>query len=177
MVLAYDLAVGSSLMVRPAAVQDVAQMARVHVRCWQETYRGLMPDAVLDDPGFPAARERMWTAALTEGRYRQNRVAVAERDGALVGIAMSGPPKGSPAAGTRHLFVLYVHAADHGTGAGHALLEAVVDPADTVTLWVVDPNPRAQAFYRKHGFVPDGTSQVDDGVREIRMTRAASGTW
>ncbi|MGH3180236.1 MAG: AAA family ATPase, partial [Streptosporangiaceae bacterium] len=91
--MAYDLAVDSSLIVRPARVQDVKQMARVHVRCWQETYRGLMPDAVLDDPGFPAARERMWTGALTGERYRQNRVAVAERDGELVGIAMSGPPE------------------------------------------------------------------------------------
>ena len=27
-------------------------MARVNVRSWQETYRGLMLDAVLDDPGF-----------------------------------------------------------------------------------------------------------------------------
>ena len=67
-------------------------MARVNVRCWRETYRGLMPDAVLDDPGFVAARERFWTAALTDERYRDNRVAVAERDGELVGIAMSGPP-------------------------------------------------------------------------------------
>jgi hypothetical protein len=32
-------------------------MAYVNVRCW-ETYRGLMSDAVLDDPGFLAARER-----------------------------------------------------------------------------------------------------------------------
>jgi len=40
-------------------------------------------------------------------------------------------------------------------------------------LWVADPNPRAQAFYAKHGFVPDGTVRVDDGVREVRMTRPA----
>ena len=52
-------------------------MARVNVRCWQETYRGLMSDAVLADPGFLAARERFWTAALTDERYRENRVAVA----------------------------------------------------------------------------------------------------
>ena len=91
-VVIYDLAVGSSLIVRPARVQDIAQMARVHVRCWQETYRGLMPDAVLDDPGFPAARERMWTAALTDERYPHNRVAVAIRDNELVEIAMSDPP-------------------------------------------------------------------------------------
>jgi ribosomal protein S18 acetylase RimI-like enzyme len=169
--LAYDLAVGSLLIVRPARVQDVAQMAHVNVLCWQETYRGLMSDAVLDDPGFPVVRERMWTAVLTDERYRQNRVAVAEQDHELVGIAMSGPVQDVTAAWTRQLYVLYVYTADHGTGAGQALLEAVIDPAESVTLWVADPNPRAQAFYRKHGFVPDGTAQVEDGVREIRMVR------
>jgi ribosomal protein S18 acetylase RimI-like enzyme len=169
---AYDLPVSSSLTVRPARIEDVAQMARVIVRCWQETYRGLMPDAVLDDPGFPAARERFWTAALTDERYRANRVAVAERDGELVGIAMSGPPLDAAATWARQLYVLYVHAADHGTGAGPALLEAVVDPEESAALWVADPNPRAQAFYRKHGFVADGTTQIEGGVREIRMLRA-----
>ncbi len=171
--MAYDLAVDSSLIVRPALVQDVAQMARVHVRCWQETYRGLMPDAVLDDPGFPAARERMWMAALTDKRYRQNRAAVAERDGELVGIAMSGPAGDDAGAWTRQLYVLYVRAADHGTGAGRALLEAVTDPAEPTALWVADPNPRAQAFYRKHDFAADGTGRFEDGVREIRMVRGA----
>jgi ribosomal protein S18 acetylase RimI-like enzyme len=172
LVVAYDLAMASSLIVRPARAQDVRQMVRVHVRCWQETYRGLMPDTVLDDPGFPAARERMWTAVLTSERYRQNRVAIAERDGELAGIAMSGPPEDVTARWTRQLYVLYVYAADHGTGAGRALLEAVTDPAEAAALWVADPNPRAQAFYRKHGFAADGTPRFEDGVREIRMVRS-----
>jgi len=168
---AYDSAVGFWLTVRPARVEDAAQMARVNVRSWQETYRGLMSDAVLDDPGLVAARERFWTAALSDERYRENRVAVAERDGELVGIAMSGPPLDPGAAWVRQLYVLYVHAADHGTGAGLALLDAVLDPEEWVVLWVADPNPRAQGFYRKHGFVADGTTQVEGGVREIRMVR------
>ncbi|MEV4132148.1 GNAT family N-acetyltransferase [Dactylosporangium sp. NPDC049742] len=161
----------SPLTVRPARVEDVAQMARVIVRCWRETYRGLMPDAVLDDPGLVPRRERFWTAALTDERYRGNRVAVAERDGSLIGVAMSGPPTDPAAAWARQLYVLYVHAEDHGTGAGHALLEAVLDPGESAALWVADPNPRAQAFYRRHGFAADGTAQDDDGVREIRMVR------
>ena len=146
-------------------------MARVHVRCWQETYRGLMPDAVPGDPGFPAARVRMRTEVLTSGRYRQNRVAVAERDDELAGIAMSGPPEDAAAGWRRQLYVLYVYAAGHGTGAGRALLEAVIDPAEPAVLWVADPNPRAQAFYRKHGFAADGTARSGDEVREIRMVR------
>jgi GNAT superfamily N-acetyltransferase len=162
--------VSSELIVRAARGRDAEQMARVHVRCWQETYRGLMPDAVLDDPGFLGARERMWTRILTDERYRANRVAVAERDDALVGIAMSGPAEDAKA-WTRQLYVLYVYAAEYGSGAGSALLEAVIDPGEPATLWVADPNPRAQAFYRKHGFVADGTAKVEDGVREIRMAR------
>ena len=146
-------------------------MARVNVRCWQETYRGLMSDAVLDDPGFVAARERFWTSALTDERYRDNRVAVAERDSKLIGIAMSGPAPDDEVAWDRQLYVLYVAAADHGTGAGPALLNAVLDPDESVALWVADPNPRAQAFYRRHGFIADGANQVEGGVREIRMVR------
>jgi predicted GNAT family N-acyltransferase len=131
-----------------------------------------MPDAVLDDPGFPAARERFWTAALTDRRYRENRTAVAEREGRLIGVAMSGPPLDAASQWARQLYVLYVVTAEHGTGAGRALLQAVMDPAESAAVWVADPNPRAQTFYRKHGFVADGTAQVDDGVREIRMVRA-----
>jgi GNAT superfamily N-acetyltransferase len=167
----YDSAVNGWQAVRTARVEDVAQMARVIVRCWQETYRGLMPDAVLDDPGALAARERFWTAALTDERYRENRLAVVEQDGDLIGVAMSGPPLDHGAVWARQLYVLYVYAAAHGTGAGPALLEAVVDVKESVALWVADPNPRAQAFYRKHGFVADGTAQVEGGVREIRMVR------
>lgn len=164
----------SSLTVRSAQVEDVAQMAHVHVRCWQETYRGLMLDAVLDDPSLRANRKKFWTAALTDERYRENRAAVAEREGGLIGIAMSGPPLDAATAWAKQLYVLYVlyvYTADHGTGVGRALLQAVIDPTESATLWVADPNPRAQAFYRKHGFVADGTVRVEGGVRELRMVR------
>lgn len=130
-----------------------------------------MSDAVLDDPGFLTARERFWTSALTDERYRENRIAVAERDDQLIGIAMGGPPLDAGAGWARQLYVFCVYAAELGTGAGSALLEAVVDPEESAALWVADPNPRAQAIYRKHGFVADGTAQVQDGVREVRMVR------
>jgi hypothetical protein len=53
-----------------------------------------------------AVRERFWTAALTDERYRENCVAVAERNGELIGIAMSGPPLDAGSAWARQLYVL-----------------------------------------------------------------------
>jgi predicted GNAT family N-acyltransferase len=61
--------------------------------------------------------------------------------------------------------------AAHGSGLGAGLLAAVLPQDEEAMLWVADPNPRAQAFYRRHGFLPDGTEKVDDGVREIRLIR------
>jgi len=129
-----------------------------------------MSDTALDDPSLLSWRELFWEAALTDPKYSQNTVAVAAHDGALVGIAMSGPADED--AGTpQQLFLLYVYAAFHGSGVGPALLNAVIDPIAPASLWVADPNPRAQAFYRKHGFINDGTARIEDDVRSIRMLR------
>lgn len=133
-----------------------------------------MPDPVLDDTGAVAARERFCTAALTDRRYVAKRTALGVRDDAVVGIAMAGPPLDDDATWALQLYVLYLLASDHGSGAGMALLNAVV-PADArVSLWVADPNPRAQAFYRKHRFVPDGSRRVDDGIRKSACAASAA---
>jgi GNAT superfamily N-acetyltransferase len=159
------------MTVRGPVNGDVPAMARVLVDSWRETYRGLMPDDVLDDPSFVARRERFWSAALSDPQYSQNKIAVAELDGQLIGVGMSGPARDEDATWDRQLYILYTYAAVHGLGVGAALLDAVIEPTASAGLWVADPNPRAQAFYRKHGFAPDGASQVDNGVREIRMVR------
>jgi GNAT superfamily N-acetyltransferase len=162
--------------VRIPVPDDAGAMARVHVDTWRETYRGLMPDDLLDDPELVDRRSRMWTNVITEADPHKYACAVAESDGRIVGIAMAGPPEADGGAEDRHLYILYAYRAMHGTGAGQDLLDAVVDPSATTALWVADPNPRARAFYVKNGFVADGTVKTDDydGVREVRMVRPAS---
>ena len=164
-----------TLAVRPAVIADVAGMARVHVDSWEETYRGIMPDELLDAPDLIDRRRQMWTQILAEAAPQKYVSAVAEQDGRIVGIAMSGPPETDGSVEDRHLYVLYAYRSMHGTGVGQDLLDAVVDPTVTTALWVADPNPRAQAFYAKNGFVADGTVKTDDydGVREVRMVREA----
>ncbi len=157
-----------TIRVRPAQLADVPAMARVHIDAWSGTYRGLIADQILDDPAFFSARERQWTTALTDPRFSSYRVAVAEQ-GNVIGIAMSGPIDDESEA--LHLYVLYVLRQWHGSGTGPTLLEAVLAPSEAATLWVADPNPRAQAFYRKHRFEPDGIEKVEDDLKEIHMVR------
>ena len=145
----------------------------MHVDSWRQTYRGLFPDDMLDDPAFVGRREQFWTTALAaERRERAARIAAAVTDGRIVGVAMASAPQDDDATWMQQLLILYTDVAVHGSGAGSALLEAVLDPDQSAALWVADPNPRAQAFYRKHGFVPDGRSKTEDGVREIRLIRS-----
>ncbi|MEJ1192270.1 GNAT family N-acetyltransferase [Pseudarthrobacter sp. CCNWLW207] len=66
---------------------------------------------------------------------------------------------------------LYTYAGFHGSGVGTALLAAVIDDNAPAALWVAHPNPRAQAFYRKNGFVTDEAVNTEDEVCGVRVVR------
>ena len=62
----------------------------------------------------------------------------------------------------------------HGSGAGQLLLDAVVG-REAAYLWVLEDNPRAQAFYARNGFALDGAAkampQEWHRLPEVRMVR------
>lgn len=118
-------------------------------------------------------RRRFWQAVLTGERYGSLRAAVAEADGTVVGVTLAGPATEPDVTWDAQPYVLYVLKAFHGSGVGRKLMDTVLAVDDTAGLWVADPNPRAQAFYAKQGFAPDGATKKDDGVREARFLRAA----
>ncbi|WP_030568897.1 GNAT family N-acetyltransferase [Streptomyces aureocirculatus] len=81
-----------------------------------------------------------------------------------------------------HLVGVYVRPEFRGTGLTEALFAAAVDWArssgderagvERVRLFVHEDNPRAEAFYRKFGFVPSGETVPvpgDPGAREREM--------
>ncbi|WP_332739030.1 GNAT family N-acetyltransferase [Hydrogenophaga sp.] len=66
--------------------------------------------------------------------------------------------------------------AARGGGLGHVLVREAVQALHG--LWGVQPirigaQARLEAFYRQHGFVPDGPIYIEDGIDHIEMVRAA----
>ncbi|WP_354962164.1 GNAT family N-acetyltransferase [Arthrobacter sp. Bi83] len=71
------------------------------------------------------------------------------------------------------LWGIYLLSAYHGSGLGQRLLEATIG-TENAMLWVAQDNPRAQAFYRRNGFSPNGTRKVVEdweGIPLIQMSR------
>lgn len=161
----------SALSIRRPKPDEAEALADVHVRSWEETYSGRFPPSAWGEDAR-AQRVHMWTALCTESRPEW-RTAVAELDGVVVGIAHAGRNVDEDASRERQLWLIYVLASAQGHGVGQALLDEVLG-AEPASLWVLDDNPRARAFYERNGFRVDGVRKptgFEAGGDEIRMVR------
>ena len=157
--------------IRAPHPDEAELLADLHLRTWAETYADHFPPSAWGEDAR-AQRLRMWTAICTDPRPDW-RTAVAEAGGHPVGIAHSADDRDDPANAPRQLWLIYLLQSVQGSGAGQALLDSVLG-TEPASLWVLEDNPRARAFYARNGFTPDGARQptgFDTGGDEIRLVR------
>ncbi|MGH2938550.1 MAG: GNAT family N-acetyltransferase [Solirubrobacterales bacterium] len=155
------------IRLREARRGDELAVAGVHVRSWQEAYRGLMPDEYLDalDPRDRAAR---YTFESGDPAAPTTVLAVGEEGGeeVLLGFTTFCPSRDADAPGVGEVVALYVDPDRHRRGVGRLLMaearrrlgEAGFTEA---LLWVLDGNDRAASFYEREGWTPDGATRVE----------------
>jgi GNAT superfamily N-acetyltransferase len=153
-------------------------VARVHVRSWQAAYRGLMPDAFLDQLR-PEDRAARYDFATTDPA--KPRTLIVEIDGAVRGFATTMPSRDPDAADHGELCALYVDPDDWGRGYGLSLVEEARRHLFTcgfasAILWLLEGNVRADRFYRADGWLPDGSRRTETmwgiTVNDLRYRRA-----
>lgn len=120
----------------------------------------------------PAWRARQSRESWGRPDHTHVRSLLAERDSDIVDFVHYGPYRTShrlgwaaiDAARGGEVYSLHVHPDHWGNRIGGRLLGAAV--ADLtgagltpIRLWILHGNTRAIRFYRRHGFVPDGTTQ------------------
>jgi GNAT superfamily N-acetyltransferase len=166
--------------IRPAQPTDAAAIAEVHVRSWQDAYRGLLPQDYLDK--LDVGRRRAgWDRILAATAWPGTGAFVAECSNGIIGFAHIGPARDEdePDA-VGEMTAIYVLARAWGAGAGRALMAAAVATlADAgfaeASLWVLDGNTRARGFYELAGWAVDGVDRVEERygfpLREVRYRR------
>lgn len=148
--------------VRAATAADAEAMGRVAGRSWEATYRGMLPDPVLDE--WIATVTDGWRTAFAEapadGPWRP---WVAEQAGRVVGYATTTAAKSfflPPPDGAGELTNLYLDPDVIGTGVGTLLYRWAIDDLwergfDPLVVWAFRDNARAVAFYERMGLVID----------------------
>ena len=164
------------MIVRTATGADVEAIARVHVESWRSAYKDLLPDDYL--AGLSAERRidvwRRLVADVAEDRG----VLVLDDQDVVVGFSHYSPSRDEDAdLGTGEVTSIYLSASHWRRGGGSQLLEAAIGRLRDggfrrATLWVLDGNERARAFYEAHGWARDTASKVDDrGTVELHEVR------
>jgi ribosomal protein S18 acetylase RimI-like enzyme len=162
------------ITLRPATPADADAIAAVQVASWHATYRGMMPDAVLD----------AFTVAVRGPRWREilaaptgdARTVVLAAEGRVRGFASTGASRDDDGAGAAELYAIYVDPASLRRGYGAMLLGAALGGVAAgggrvVTLWVLEANAAARRFYEAQGFVADGARKVDAGLGDAAELR------
>lgn len=156
-------------LIAPLAAEHTRGLAECHIECWREAYRGLVPDHILaafdvDHRADQWERRRLRYPSATH---------LGLVDDKVIGFASAGPARDPDPATAVELHAIYVRTAWHGTGIADELIRTAIDPEIPCHLWVFEENPRAHAFYRRHGFVLDGARRIEAfaPITEVRMVR------
>jgi len=156
------------LEIRRATGADALGIATVHVRSWQAAYRGLLPQAYLDDLD-PRRRLGQWETTLDATSWPSTGTLVLVDGPTIVGFASIGPTRdddGDPAS-VGELQTLYLDPGVWRRGGGSALLQAAQDQLHgagfrSASAWVLETNRAARHFYEGHDWQADGATKLHD---------------
>ncbi len=168
---------------RPATMNDLEDIVAVFLLCWRESYQGVLPQRLVDAMTDKEASD-LWTRVLRESEPGDVIVAEsaesAESSAAtILGVARIAVGTG----GQGSVHSLYVSPQTQGRGVGSQLLCTACDVlsasrVETAGLWVFQDNAPSIAFYRHHGWLPDGQTRVQEafGEPEIRLGKTLRAT-
>ena len=170
------------MIIREASHDDIEAIASIHVASWQQSYRGILPDGLLDSLR-QSERATLWSNWLQSPGFR---AFVADDEGDVLGFTAICParPIAEPPEGAIEITHLYVDSRAQGQGVGTKLLTqslAAAGESPVVLLWVLEANQKARVFYEHFGFSLDGAAHSDpaflgNDARELRYQRAHGGT-
>lgn len=167
------------MRIEAAAVADAEALRNLHAETWADAYAELLPAAFYVER-LARHRRRDWSEVIVDQVARGGGVLVAREPSGLVGVCQYGPSEHDDdrASWVGEIRRLYVQPAFQRRGVGRALLAGAVERlraagARSVTLWVLESDPGARAFYERMGWRPDGGRRFD-GATDLRYRLAAA---
>jgi ribosomal protein S18 acetylase RimI-like enzyme len=159
------MACEGQIHLRHATERDAQAIAAVHVRSWQQAYRGQLPQSFLDALSIPDRAESWRRRLSTAPAAAERPFWVAEAAGRVVGFVNTGPSRDEDAApGTSEIYAIYVDPECWEKGIGTRLLERAIHDLHRhgytlATLWCLGANAQARSFYERAKWRADGATK------------------
>lgn len=157
-------------------LDDVSDIARVHVNAWREAYAGILPADYLHELSYEG-RDEMWSQPLSDPIGDVQLWVAEEEGGAIAGFAAAGPERGKLDGYSGELYAIYLLERFQGRGLGQRLFSAAVRSLinlghHSMGLWVLEDNPN-RGFYEHLGGAVVGRELIEIG--EMKYTEIAYG--
>ena len=160
-------------LIRAGERSDADGITDVQVASWRAGYAHVFPESLLHADDFDSKRREFWSAwRFPPGQ----RVAVAVIGKRIVGFSSYGPERERARGftGRGEIYAFYLHPDVWGSGIASQLFEHVelrlrAEGFADAVLWVLEDNPRARAFYEKHGWELSGLTADFDVYCDVRV--------
>ena len=156
------------ILVRPAKIDDVAAVAKLHVDTWRTTYSGLIAPDFLSSLTYEE-KEAQWMQGMKASSSRTQRL-VATHDGVVAGFSIVGQRGPDEWGDASEMYALYVAEGLQGRGIGKQLFDSASTWAhdaghDRLIIRVLKGNEPAIRFYGSRGAILCGEENVQIGGR------------
>ncbi|SAK71045.1 N-acetyltransferase GCN5 [Caballeronia fortuita] len=143
----------SKIALRAATPDDTALIASMHAQSWASAYRGILPNAYLNDD-LNAERAAHWAERMKDVASGAASVFIAEHAGQPVGFMCLVEPDEAGSVLVDNLHALPGH---RGLGTGTVMLDeaarwARARGARQLHLFVLEQNTAAIGFYESRGW-------------------------
>jgi ribosomal protein S18 acetylase RimI-like enzyme len=144
----------TTFSIRPSTVEDDVGIRKVQVATWKSTYRGMIPDEILDQMTVenPPKRSKQPDPKLVASRRAFVAVNGNEE---IIGFSAGGASRTNDHDFLSELWAIYVLQSHQGQGIGKALFEAIRNALSTshakMIIWVLQENHSAHRFYERLG--------------------------
>jgi ribosomal protein S18 acetylase RimI-like enzyme len=159
------------MLVRAATPEDSSAIATIHIESWRAAYKDILPKALLDGLQYEPKRA-YWQSTLERGKEQ---VTVVEHEGQVQGWMLWGEDRDFPGETYRQeVYAIYVAPPYYRKGIGTKLFQHLFSSLNLqqvycVSVWVLEDNAAAIAFYRHHGFstTPEASKMIIRGGAEL----------
>lgn len=157
--------------IRRANLSDIKSIARVHVNCWCETYKNILPQSYLESLKYHD-RAQMWAKHLPRKDKKAATLVLTGIDGDVVGFCDFGPAREHEHGISGEIYSIYILEKYQSQGWGRKFITLASNffrecGINSFYLWVLDENTNRE-FYLHLGGKYLKSQDIEIGGKVLR---------